>query len=130
MSVHLQCAPSRNAWSCNTNRHSSFNKCPPLPCVQSKPLTHSLASGIYHWLLVHCPHLSGFWELQLLTLCLLCGTAIPLLESLLHTCLVSGNHCCAVYTCSCPVRVHLACLTSWPLQPFGKNVSHSLALVL
>ena len=87
MSVQLQCAPSRDAWSCNTiekvhvvydsmavmcncwlccvvctNRHSSLNKSPPLPCVQSKPLTHSLASGIYHWLLVHYPHLSGFWE--------------------------------------------------------------------
>ena len=37
--------------------HSSFNKCPPLPCMQSKPLTHSLASGIYIWLLAFT---SGF----------------------------------------------------------------------
>ena len=72
-----------------------FNKSPPLPCVESKPLTHSLASGVTtnsllaSW--VHSPLLTGFWE------------------SLL---------CCAVYICSCPVWAHLACLTSWPPQPW------------
>ena len=106
VSVQLQCAPSRDAWSCNTNRHISFNKSPPLPCVESKHLTHSLASGVTtnsllaSW--VHSPLLTGFWE------------------SLL---------CCAVYTCSCPVWVHLACLTSWPPQPWGR-MPHTLALVL
>ena len=44
----------------------SFNKSPPLPCVESKPLTHSLASGVTtnsllaSW--VHSPLLTGFWE--------------------------------------------------------------------
>ena len=42
MSVQLQCAPSRDAWSCDTNRHSSFKKSPSLPCVVLKHLTHSL----------------------------------------------------------------------------------------
>ena len=113
--------------------HFSFNRSPPLPCVESKSLTHSLASGSHHKLTF------GFLCSLLLTclvswncnysICLLCSTAIPLLESLLHTCLVSGNHCCAVYACSCPVWGHLACLTRWPPQHW-QNVSHSHALVL
>ena len=84
-----------------------------------------------------------FLGIELLTLGLLCGTAIPLLESALcyspltshwnpytaFTCLVSWNPCCAVYTCSCPVWGHWACLTSWPPQPWGR-VPHILALVL
>ena len=42
------------------------------------------------------------------------------------TCLFSGNPCCAVYTCSCPVWGHLACLTSWLPQPsLGQSASHS-----
>ena len=46
-------------------RGQLFNKSPPLPCVESKPLTHSLASiASLLWLL-------GFTAL---------------------TCLVSGNH--------------------------------------
>ena len=92
MSVQLQCAPSRDAWSCDTNRHSSFNKSPSLPCVESKHLTHSLASE------VTTNSLLAFWLTSL-------------------TCLASGNPCCAVYTCSCPVWANWACLTSWPPQP-------------
>ena len=81
----------------------SFNKSPPLPCVEWKqPLIHSLGVTTDSlWLL-------GF-------------TA--------HTCLVSGNPCYAVYTGSCPVKGHLACLTSWPPQSWGR-ISHFLALVL
>ena len=85
--------------------HISFNKSPPLPCV--KVWSQSLLLTL--WLL-ESP-LTHFW--------LLGFTAL--------TCLVSGNHCCAVYTCSCPVWVHWACLTSWPSQLVEKSVSHSPA---
>ena len=84
----------------------SFNKSPPFPMwSQSLLLTLWLLAITTNSLLaswVHSLLLTGFWE------SLLCG---------------------AVYTCSCPVWVHLACLTSWPPQPWDR-VPHTLALVL
>ena len=66
MSVQLQLGLGLGLGSCNTNRHSSFNKSPSLPCVESKHLTHSLASEVTT---------NSLWLLGLTAL----------------TCLVSGN---------------------------------------
>ena len=116
-------------------QHSSFNKSPPLPCVVSKA-SYSLTSGVTT---------NSLWLLGLTALtCLVSGNcnysvsgfSVALLvlywnPYILHTCLFSGNPCCAVYTCSCPVWGHWACLTSWPPQPsLGQSASHSLVLVL
>ena len=78
-------------WHCMNGRHSPFN--------QSPNASLSVCA---------CPstHLSGFWNHYY--------THVWFLESLLHTCLVSGNHYYAlvlfmgiptmsVYICTCPV---------------------------
>ena len=84
----------------------------------------SVALLFLYWNLLSVIHLSGFSVA-------LCYSPLTSLWNpyTAFTCLVSWNPCCAVYTCSCSVWGHWACLTSWPSQPWGR-VLHTLALVL